>query len=185
MGPPPVPFPPPPADPLPTPAALAARGLALRAAADADLPWLRLLYAGTRADEFAPLPWPDAVKRAFLDQQCAAQHAHYLAHFADAQFLLLDGPGGPCGRLYLLRRAPEHRLVDISLLPEWRGRGIGGALVAAAQADAAALGRGLALHVAHANPGARRLYARLGFRADAAAESATHLAMRWRPAPLS
>ncbi|NZA27745.1 GNAT family N-acetyltransferase [Luteimonas sp. SJ-92] len=185
MRPGPAPFPPPPADPLPAPAALSARGLTLRPAADADLPWLRLLYASTRADEFAPLGWPEDAQRAFLDQQCALQHAHYLRCFPDALFLLLDGPQGPCGRLYLLRRVPDHLLIDISLLPPWRGAGIGGALVAAAQEDAAARGRGLHLHVARGNPRARSLYERLGFRADAAQDSASHLAMRWRRETLS
>ncbi|WP_456359978.1 N-acetyltransferase family protein [Xanthomonas translucens] len=157
-----------------------ARGIGLRAARDADLPWLRDLYASTRSAELAAVPWPEAAKRAFLDQQFALQHAHYLQHFASADFLIVEAAQAPLGRLYLDRSAMPHVLVDISLLPQARGHGIGTALVAQAQALAAAAGCALSLHVLHANPAAQRLYARLGFIAGDA--SATHLQMHWRAA---
>ncbi|MCC4618042.1 GNAT family N-acetyltransferase [Xanthomonas campestris pv. asclepiadis] len=155
-----------------------ARGIGLRAARDADLPWLRDLYAGTRSAELAAVPWPDAAKRAFLDQQFALQHAHYLTHFADADFLVVETAQAPLGRLYLQRGATQHVLVDISLLPAWRGQGIGTALIVHAQALARASGCGVSLHVLHANPAAQRLYQRLGFVAGNASEM--HLAMQWR-----
>ncbi|WP_425521813.1 N-acetyltransferase family protein [Xanthomonas vesicatoria] len=160
------------------PAALRARGIDLRAARDADLPWLRELYASTRSAELAVVPWPEAAKRAFLDQQFALQHAHYLTHFADADFLIVETAQAPLGRLYLQRATAPHVLVDISLLPAWRGRGVGTALVAHAQALAAAVGCALSLHVLHANPGAQRLYARLGF--SAGHSNQTHLQMLWQ-----
>jgi len=167
-------------DRLVAPAALRARGIALRAARDADLPWLRDLYASTRSAELAAVPWPETAKRAFLDQQFALQHAHYLRHFADADFLIVETAQAPLGRLYLQRGAAQHVLVDISLLPAWRGQGMGTALIAQAQALAAAAGCALSLHVLHANPDAQRLYARLGFVAGDASD--THLEMHWRAA---
>jgi len=167
-------------DSFATPAALHARGIGLRIARDADLPWLRTLYASTRSAELAAVPWPEAAKRAFLDQQFALQHAHYLQHFAGADFLIVETAQAPLGRLYLDRSTAPHVLVDISLLPEARGQGIGSALVAQAQALAAAAGCALSLHVLHANPAAQRLYARLGFVAGDASD--THLQMHWRAA---
>ncbi|MBO9738553.1 GNAT family N-acetyltransferase [Xanthomonas axonopodis pv. begoniae] len=161
------------------PPALHARGIGLRAARDADLPWLRDLYASTREAELAAVPWPEVTKRLFLDQQFALQHAHYLAHFADADFLIVETAQAPLGRLYLQRATAPHVLVDISLLPTWRGRGLGTALVAHAQASAAAMECALSLHVLHANPAAQRLYARLGFSAGQSTQ--THLQMRWNP----
>lgn len=163
-----------------TPPALRARGLALRALHDGDLPWLRDLYASTRSEELAAIPWPDAAKRAFLDQQFALQHAHYLMHYGDSDFLALEGADGAVGRYYLQRAAPDHRLVDISLFPAWRGLGLGHALIAHSQAEARREGRGMRLHVLHTNPAARRLYERLGFVAEP--PSGSHLPMRW-PAP--
>ena len=51
---------------LATPGFLRARGITLRPARDDDLPWLRTLYASTRTEELARVPWPDAAKRDFL-----------------------------------------------------------------------------------------------------------------------
>lgn len=160
------------------PAALQARGLALRPAREADLPALRRLYADTRADEMARVPWPPGLKQSFLDQQFALQHRHYVLHFAAADFLVIESGTALVGRLYLLRGDTEHRVVDISLFEAWRGQGLGRALLEAVQAEAAGLGRGVALSVAPENAGARRLYLRLGFRPAGAAGA--HEAMAWR-----
>lgn len=175
-----APFPAERPDRMQTPASLAGRGFSLRAVNDRDLPWLRDLYASTRAEEMAPVPWPEIAKRSFLDQQFALQHQHYLAHFGDTDFLAIERDGRPVGRYYLQRVAPEHLIVDISLFPDQRGQGLGAALIGQSQTEAAALGRGMRLHVNLANPGARRLYERLGFVAGAM--EGHHLPMRWTPA---
>jgi GNAT superfamily N-acetyltransferase len=127
------------------------------------------------------VPWPDTAKRAFLDQQFWLQHQHYLAHYADADFLAIEQAGrGPVGRYYLQRVAPAHLIVDICLFPELRCTGAGGALIRQSQHDAAALGRGMWLHVTRSNPDARRLYERLGFTATDDS-GASHIAMTWTP----
>lgn len=165
---------------LAIPALLSERGFALRPARDDDLPWLRTLYASTRAEELAAVPWPDEAKRAFLDSQFALQHQHYLLHYADADFLAIERDGAPMGRYYLQRRAPDHLIVDISLLPAARGQGVASALIEHSQRDAAALGRGLQLHVASDNLAAQRLYQRLGFALVDA--NGAHQRMRWTAA---
>lgn len=173
-------FPAPAAPPPATPSRLLELGLSLRPATAGDLPALRELYADTRAAELAAVPWPDVLRRAFLDQQFRLQHQHYVGHFAGADFLaIVQGPA-LVGRYYLLREAPEHLLVDISLFAAWRGRGLGRALIQASQQEAAALGRGLGLHVHHANPRARDLYLRLGFVPEGRTD--THERLAWRPA---
>jgi hypothetical protein len=58
--------------------------LSLRPARDGDYPFLERVYASTRAEELAPVPWSDEDKRGFLAQQFAAQSAHYGEHHADA-----------------------------------------------------------------------------------------------------
>ncbi len=82
-----------------------AHAIALRPEQDADLPWLQDLYASTRRDELARVPWPDVAKRAFTQQQFALQRAHYRQHFADADFLIVQAQELPIGRLYLHRAA--------------------------------------------------------------------------------
>lgn len=187
-------FPPERPDRLQTPASLAGRGVSLCGLVDDDLPWLRDLYASTRAEEMAPVPWPAAAKRAFLDQQFALQHNHYLAAFGDSDFLAIRRNGAPLGRLYLQRAAvqaaapapgefaPEHLIVDIALFPQARGDGIGGALIAAAQARAVREGCGMRLHVMATNPAAQRLYERLGFVVEPDGGTPTHRLMRWKAA---
>ena len=166
-------------DPYATPAALAARGLRLRHAHAGDLDWLAALYADTRREELEAAPWPADAKAAFLDAQFALQHRHYVAHYADADFLAIEGEAGPIGRYYLARRASEDLIVDISLLRAMRGKGIGSALITASQAAAATAGRGMALSVLSHNDAAQRLYGRLGF--GTTRTEGMHHAMAWRP----
>jgi ribosomal protein S18 acetylase RimI-like enzyme len=160
-----------------TPASLAGRGFSLRHATAADLPWLCRLYATTRSEEMAQVPWPDMLKQAFLGEQFALQHRHYVAHYGDSDFLVLENGSGPVGRYYLQRTAPDYLLVDISVWPQMRNRGLGRALIEASQAEAGAQGRGMHLHVLQHNLAAQRLYARLGFVATDT--RGTHQHMRW------
>jgi ribosomal protein S18 acetylase RimI-like enzyme len=178
-GPPPLCFPAARSDALAADAGLRARGVALRAAGAHDRDWLCALYRRQRAAEFAGLDWPPPALAAFLDQQFALQHSHYVRHYAAADFLAVERQGEPLGRLYLLREAPEHLLVDISLFAHACGQGLGSALIRCAQARAGDEGCGLRLHVEHDNPAAQRLYGRLGF--ELIESLPTHARMRWRP----
>lgn len=139
------------------------RNITLRPAAAIDLPFLRGLYASTRADELAAIPWPSAQKQAFLDSQFELQHRHYITHFARASFLVIERGDESIGRLYLLRRPPAFHVIDIALVPAARGDGTGSRLITHVQQDAAAAGHDVHLNVDCRNARARRLYERLGF----------------------
>jgi ribosomal protein S18 acetylase RimI-like enzyme len=140
----------------------AAASLYFRAAGDDDLAFLSELFASTRLDELAQVPWNDEQKTAFLDAQFRAQHFHYRTHYPNALWLVICRGKEPIGRLYLDRWAREHRIIDIALLPAHRGRGYGGALMQDLIDEAHAAGKGVSIHVEKNNP-ARRLYERLGF----------------------
>ncbi len=127
---------------------------------DAEI--LLRIYGSTRVEELAAVPWSEAQKATFIEQQFQAQHAHYTKHFPQAAFELIEGPEAPIGRLYVDRRADEIRVIDIALLPEHRGRGLGGRLMGEVLEEAAARGVPVRIHVERNNP-AWRLYARLGF----------------------
>ena len=88
---------------------------------DDDLPFLALVYATTREQEMALVNWPPEQKRAFLEQQFQAQHAHYMEHYPDAAWLIVERSKEAIGRLYIERWTREHRIIDIALLPQWRG----------------------------------------------------------------
>lgn len=137
--------------------------IALRPIAPEDLGFLRSVYASTRTEELAPVPWTEAQKRAFLDHQFDAQHQHYQTHYTGASFDVILHEGRPCGRLYVARWLREIRIIDIALLPESRGRGIGGELLREILGEADRSGRSVTIHVERNNP-ALALYERLGFR---------------------
>jgi len=170
-------FPPCSASRLGQPASLLERGFHLRAARSDDLPFLRALYASTREEELALVPWPEPMRVAFIDQQFAMQHRHYVAHYPDADFLLIERGSTPIGRFYLQCGAPVALVIDISLQPRYRGMGVGSDLLTHTQAIARAQSLDVELHVLHANLAARRLYQRLGFVETA--DEGSHLRMRW------
>lgn len=128
-----------------------------------DREFMARLYASTRLGELAPVPWSDDEKTAFLRAQFEAQDRHYREHYADTDRRLIRLDGAAAGRLYLQRREDELRIVDIALLPEYRGRGVGGALLEQVFDEAAMAGKPVRIHVEKNNP-AYGLYRRLGFR---------------------
>lgn len=128
-----------------------------------DIPFLVSLYGTTRADELKLVDWTDEQKQAFVGSQFAAQRAHYREHYPGAKFLVIELEGEPIGRLYLYQMSGEMRIMDIALLPEHRGRGIGAMLLREIHADAAANGDFVSIHVEQFNP-ALHLYHRLGYQ---------------------
>jgi ribosomal protein S18 acetylase RimI-like enzyme len=137
-------------------------GVTLRPIRDDDRELLCRVYASTRWEELAPVPWTDEQKMDFCRSQFEAQHAFYQANYIGAQWLVIERDGVPAGRLYVHRREKEIRLVDIALLPEHRGTGIGSGLLAELIAESNEAGKPLRIHVEKNNP-ALRLYERLGF----------------------
>jgi ribosomal protein S18 acetylase RimI-like enzyme len=135
----------------------------LRPATADDREFLYSVYAATRTDELSVVPWTDAQKQAFLRMQFDAQDAYFHQIYPDGRFLVVTLHDVPVGRLYVVRLADEMRLVDIALLPEHRGAGIGTALISDVVGEAAQAGLPVRLHVELGNP-ARRLYERFGFR---------------------
>lgn len=128
-----------------------------------DVPFLQHLYATTRADEMQLVPWTAEQKSAFLLQQFTAQKNHYEEFYPSCQFLVIEMERKPIGRLYIDREETNIEIVDIALLPEFRGRGIGRMLLEEILAEGRAGGKSVTIYVEHFNP-ARRLYDSLGFR---------------------
>ncbi len=143
-----------------------------------DAAFLYEVYASTRVDEMARLDWHEAQKRAFLRMQFEAQHKDYTARYRGARFDIIEVDREPVGRLYVDRRKREIRVIDIALLPAYRRRGIGGALMQEVLDEAAAAGKKVSIHVELYNP-AMRFYERLGFAAIA--DGGVYRLMEWSP----
>ena len=129
-----------------------------------DRPFLLDLYAASRADELSAVGWRPEALRAFLDQQYRAREAGWAVSAPAADDRILVRDGCPIGRLVVDRRADGIRVVDIAVVPEEQGRGIGAALLGDVLAQADAAGLPVTLHVL-ATSRASLLYERLGFRA--------------------
>lgn len=156
-----------------------AESISFRRESDDDLTFLYDLYASTREEELSVVAWTAEQKEMFLRQQFGAQRAHYLQHYASAEYSIVLEHGVPVGRLYVNRLSDDIRIMDVALMPEARGRGIGGALVQRILEEAARTGKSVSIHVEAFNP-ALRLYERLGFRQIDA--SGPYLLLQWKPA---
>jgi GNAT superfamily N-acetyltransferase len=148
----------------------------LRPVQEADRPFLESVYASVRAPELELVAWSEELKAAFFRQQFDAQDRDYRSRFRDATLDVIVVDGEPAGRLYVDRRPEEIWVVDISLLPAYRGRGVGTNLLSGLQSEAAASGLPLSLHVERFNP-ALQLYLRLGFELVEAGP--VYLQMTW------
>jgi ribosomal protein S18 acetylase RimI-like enzyme len=150
----------------------------LRPAGIEDQDFLFKLYASTRLHEIAAFGWPAAQQEAFLRMQCMAQQRGYESNYPQAEHNVVELDGSPIGRLMIYREKDSVRLVDISLLAEHRGQGIGGELIGALIEQCTRDGATLRLQVLQTNP-ARQLYERLGFTRTG--EDAMYIDMERRP----
>ncbi|WP_209021871.1 GNAT family N-acetyltransferase [Nocardioides sp. 503] len=151
--------------------------VALRPATDRDRDLLLHVYSSTREEELSQVTWAPGQREAFVRMQFDAQDTQYRQHNPTGTFDVIEVGGRPAGRLYVDRRPDDIRVVDLALLPEFRGAGIGGDLLRRLQEEAAASGRILSIHVEVHNRAAE-LYRRLGF--VTAAERGVYRRMEWR-----
>ena len=135
----------------------------LRPICSRDSELLFAIYASTRTEELAQVDWDDARKEGFLRMQFDAQRKFYESEYPGAEFQIILIDGEPAGRLYLHRREREIRIMDIALLPEFRGRGVGTRLLNGILAEGERTARLVTIHVESFNP-AQQLYERLGFK---------------------
>jgi ribosomal protein S18 acetylase RimI-like enzyme len=139
---------------------------------------LLAIYASSREDELAVLPWSEEQKRGLVELEYDFQDTHYRSNHPDGDFDVVMSEGDAAGRLYVDRSAPEIHVIEITLLPAHRGYGLGAALLGALLAEADLAGRPVTLSVERANP-ARSLYARLGLRV--VEDSGVYLRMQRAP----
>jgi ribosomal protein S18 acetylase RimI-like enzyme len=150
--------------------------LSLRPITLEDDSFLAGVYASTRAVELAITGWSDEDKAVFCRRQFDAQSAHYRENYPGALFQVIEREGIAIGRLYVAHWEKEIRIVDITLLPEHRGTGLGTKLLRELQEEARSAGKSLTIHVERFNP-ALGLYERLEFQQIE--DKGVYLLMQW------
>lgn len=153
--------------------------ISLRPARAGDEAFLKKLHQAERHWEFAPLLQAGAVDtyHKVLAQQYDAHHTVYFRSYDMAKYGLILWCGKPIGRLYLDERENEVRVLDIALMPEYRGAGIGRLVMRGVCAGAARKRLPVQLHVHALNSAAYRFYYRLGF--EPVETNHRHIRMRW------
>jgi ribosomal protein S18 acetylase RimI-like enzyme len=154
--------------------------ITLRPITPKDEPFLARLYASTREQELAQTNWSDEQKALFCRMQFNAQNKDYRTNYPDASFDVIERDGVSAGRLLVRRADDAIHVIDIALLPEHRGAGIGTKFLKELQEEAKAAGKKLSIHVEQFNP-ARRLYERLGFKETEV--KGVYLLMEWSAPP--
>jgi GNAT superfamily N-acetyltransferase len=144
--------------------------------------FLLTLFAESRP-ELALLPEP--ARRQLIELQFHAQRSQYQLATPAATDWVLELDRKPVGRCYLLQEQDQHRLLDLTIAAEFRGHGLGSAVLGRLCSAADTAGAPLRLSVWQANAGAIRLYQRFDFVPDPAATDsvpAGYLALHRLPA---
>src|SRR4051812_30880617 len=104
---------------------------------DDDSMLLFELYASARADELSRSGWATPQQRSFFRMQAQNQERYFLRHFdyLDRRTVCINGFSA--GRLLVDRPAHHITIVDLALLPAFRGRGVGSMLIRAVIEEAA------------------------------------------------
>jgi GNAT superfamily N-acetyltransferase len=154
-------------------------GLMLRPVTGGDDEFVYQVYASTRAAEMALVDWSAEQKEAFLRMQVNAQKDHYQIYYPNAQYRVIQRAGVLLGRLITEQLQDSLLVIDIALLPEHRGAGIGTAVMKYVMNEAVQLNLPVVLRVEFFNP-ALHLYTRLGFVKTGEMWSIYHQ-MTWDP----
>ncbi len=152
--------------------------ITLRDETDDDAAFLLEVYASARADEMALVPWSDEQKEAFLKSQLDLQLSSYRARYPDASYHIILEDEKAVGRLYVRRENEEIRIMDITVLPHSRNRGVGASLVRNMLAEGLEISKPVTIWIEHFNP-SMSLFERLGFTKTQ--EDGVNWLMEWRP----
>lgn len=154
--------------------------ITFRPVEESDRDFLMQVYASTREEEFAGMPWTPEEKRDFLEYQFNEQDQIFRQHYPDAEFEVILYHGEAIGRFYWERQADEIRVVDIALLPSHRNLGIGSSILLSLLDEARATHSRVTVQVEHFNP-AHRCFQRLGF--VGIGSKGIYMEMLWKAEP--
>jgi len=119
-----------------------------------------------------------AMRETLLRQQFQGQTLTYRAQYPDALFEIIEADERPIGRLVTQQGSDAFLVVDVAILPEWRGKGIGAHFLREICDAARARSFPVRLALSPFNVDAMRLYSRLGF--SPVGQDEIQIFMEWR-----
>jgi len=134
----------------------------LRPVEEKDDAFIETVYRSTREAELKLTNWSEPQKSAFIMMQSMAQLAEYKTKFPGAACQVITYDKQDAGRFYTWENDDEIRLIDITLLPVFRGKGIGTFLLVELIKRSNKVQKKISLHVDPHNM-ALQFYLRLGF----------------------
>jgi RimJ/RimL family protein N-acetyltransferase len=154
-----------------------ARGrIALRPEQAADAAFLYALFHSHMLAELAMMPVDAATKEQLVRMQFDSQTATYRAQYPQARFDIVEQDGRPIGRLIVDSGADANCFVDFALLPDYRGGGLGTAIIAAVLREQT---RPVLCKVLYNNEASLRMCRRVGFVQIGG--ELPFLQLEWRP----
>jgi GNAT superfamily N-acetyltransferase len=145
-----------------------------------DEAFLLSVYGSSRAEEMARVPWSEEQKQAFVKMQFTAQRDHYALVYPEAKHDIIYAAEKPVGRIYVDRNAERVHVLDVTVLPEHRGQGVGTALLRRLMDEAGASGIPVTIYVELFNP-SLQLFEGLGFQREK--EEGYQFLMKWQAQP--
>ena len=153
----------------------------LRPVTPADDQFLLSVYAASRAEELAQVPWSDEQKTAFVQWQFGLQKNEYEATYPNQEHSVILVDDQLAGQIWVSRGNDYLRMLDIALLDEFQNRGVGTVLVSRLIDEAIRTNTPLRHMVFVLNENAKRFYERLGFVVFEEVGAYHH--MEWRGTP--
>ena len=135
----------------------------VRPAGAEDHDYLHYIIKATSAEQLEAWRWDEAVREPVLELQYNALINGIQGTYPGAEMCIIEISGAPSGLLILHRGPTTFRVIDITVAPEYRNRGIASRILTGIIEEAHACGKSASLQVMVINP-AQRLYDRLGFQ---------------------
>jgi ribosomal protein S18 acetylase RimI-like enzyme len=141
----------------------------LRPETPEDEPFLYRLITTTVAEELMAWAWDEKMREPLLRMQYNGRQQSIRAGHPNAEHSIIRLDGNPAGRIVIDRQDASIHLVDIAILAEHRGAGMGTAIIRELLVEADRAGKPVTLNV-NATNRAAGLYERLGFRRTGGSE---------------
>ena len=108
------------------------------------------------------VPFTEEQRETFLRFQFDAQDQHYRKQYPNASYQVILKDTEPIGRFYVSRDSDQIRILDITVLPDYRSAGFGSTLIRELLAEADENNQRVNVWVEQFNP-SQALFRRLGF----------------------